>query len=87
MTAAALRIVRAELPTAPPLPATRDERALIDDLDFSAPADMKDLGGASLLLGVRDYDLEGQDGNDLSRLALVHGDLHPGALRSGLATS
>jgi hypothetical protein len=74
MTAVALRIVRAELPTAAPLAANRDERALIDDLDFTAPADMRDLGGASLLLGVRDNDLEGQDGSDLTRLALVHGD-------------
>ena len=35
---------------------------------------MMDLGGASLLIGVRDPDLEGHDGNDLSRLALVHGN-------------
>ena len=74
MTAGALRVVRAELPAAGPLAASRDERALIADLPFSVPADMRDLGGATLLVGVRDNDLEGQDGNDLSRLALVHGD-------------
>ena len=80
MTAAALRVVRAELPTAAPLAANSNERALIDDLSFAPPADLKDLGGASLLLGVRDPDLEGNDGNDLSRLALVHGD--PAAQRN-----
>ena len=87
MTAAALRTVRAELPTADPLPPSREDRAFIDDLAFTAPDDMKDLGGATLLIGVRDNDLEGQDGNDLTRLALVHGDpraqrkhcLHAGA--------
>ena len=80
MTAEALRIVRAELATAAPLPADSNERALIEDLAFTTPADLKDLGGASLLIGVRDPDLEGNDGNDLSRLALVHGN--PAAQRN-----
>ena len=35
---------------------------------------MTDLGGATLLVGVRDNDLKGRDSNDLSQLALVHGD-------------
>ncbi len=74
MTAAALRVVRAELPSAAPLAPDRNEQALIRDLAFEAPVDLMDLGGTSLLIGVRDPDLEGNDGNDLSRLALVHGD-------------
>jgi hypothetical protein len=74
MTSAALRKVRTELETAAPLPTTRDEQALIDDVEFSPAADMKDLGGATLLIGVRDNDVQGRDSNDLSQLALVHGD-------------
>ena len=35
---------------------------------------MKDLGGATLLIGVRDNDLAGRNANDLSNLALIHGD-------------
>jgi hypothetical protein len=74
MTAAALRVVRAEFPSAAPMAPDRNEQALIRDLAFEAPVDLLDLGGASLMIGVRDPDLEGNDGNDLSRLALVHGD-------------
>jgi hypothetical protein len=74
MTSAALRKVRSELDTAAPIPPTRDEQALIDDVEFSPAADMKDLGGATLLIGVRDNDVQGRDSNDLSELALVHGD-------------
>jgi MYXO-CTERM domain-containing protein len=74
MTADAFRRVRADLDTAAPLPATRNERALIDDVQFTLASDMSDLGGATLLIGVRDNDLKGRDSNDLSQLALVHGD-------------
>ena len=63
-----------ELATAAPLPANANERALIDDLEFSPASDMTDLGGATLLVGVRDNDLKGRDSSDLSQLALVHGD-------------
>jgi hypothetical protein len=35
---------------------------------------MTDLGGATLLVGVRDNDLKGRDSMALSQLALVHGD-------------
>jgi MYXO-CTERM domain-containing protein len=79
MTSAALRAVRLELPTAAPLPADRNERALIDDVPFTLDDDMADLGGATLLLGVRDNDLKGRQEIDLGQLALVHGD--PGAQR------
>jgi hypothetical protein len=74
ITTEALRTVRLSLASAAPLPANRNERALIDDLEFLPASDMTDLGGATLLLGVRDNDLKGRNSNDLSELALVHGD-------------
>jgi MYXO-CTERM domain-containing protein len=74
ITAQALRNVRAQLATAAPLPATSDEQALIADVQFTPDPDMKDLGGISLLLGVRDNDLKGQGADDLSALAEVHGN-------------
>jgi len=64
---------------AAPLLADRNDQALIDDLEFSPASDMSDLGGATLLVGVRDNDLKGRDSMDLSQLPLVHGD--PGAQR------
>jgi hypothetical protein len=70
----ALRRVRRELATAVPLPATRNEQALIDDVDYRADEDMKDLGATSLLLGVRDNDVKGRSSADLTQLALVHGN-------------
>jgi hypothetical protein len=74
ITTDALRAVRLELATAAPLPADSNERALIDDLEFTPANDMTDLGGATLLVGVRDNDLKGRDSMALSQLALVHGD-------------
>ena len=74
ITSEALRTVRLELPTAGPLPLTSDERALVDDLQFKADGDMRDLGGATLLIGVRDNDLKGRSAGDLTMLAGVHGD-------------
>ena len=64
---------------AAPLLADRNDQALIDDLEFTPANDMTDLGGATLLVGVRDNDLKGRDSMDLSQLPLVHGD--PGAQR------
>ena len=74
ITTDALRAVRLELASAAPLPADRNERALIEDLEFTPAGDMTDLGGATLLVGVRDNDLKGRDSLALSQLALVHGD-------------
>jgi len=70
----ALREVRLELATAAPLPTDANEQALVGDLQFSPSADMTDLGGVSLLLGVRDNDLKGRSSTDLTELALVQGD-------------
>src|SRR4051812_5011587 len=74
ITTEALRAVRLELPTAAPRPADSNERALIEDVEFTPASDMTDLGGATLLLGVRDNDLKGRHATDLSALALIHGN-------------
>jgi hypothetical protein len=77
ITSDALRAVRlqpATAVTAAPLDADKNERALIGDLEFRPADDMTDLGGATLLAGVRDNDLKGRSSNDVSQLALVHGD-------------
>jgi len=76
LTAEALRRARAtlEIPRTPP--ATADERALIDDLQFVPDDDMKDLAGATLLVGVRDNDLKGNSQDDLTVLSAIHGDPH-----------
>ena len=74
ITTAALRAVREQVGTPPPITADRNEQALIDDLEFSVPGDLDDLGGVTLLLAVRDNDLKGREANDVTELALVHGD-------------
>lgn len=74
ITTEALRRVRGELATAAPLQANEDERALIADLPFALDSDMDDLGGATLLIGVRDNDTKGRHTIDLAHLALVHGN-------------
>jgi len=74
ITTDALREVRLEFVTAPPIPPDTNERALIDDLQFTPAGDMSDLGGASILIGMRDNDLKGQSSADLTELALVQGD-------------
>jgi hypothetical protein len=74
ITTAALRTVRGELATAAPLPTTEDEQALVGDLQFIPAEDMRDLGGATLLIAVRDNDLKGRGSTDLTQLAAVHGN-------------
>jgi hypothetical protein len=74
ITTDALRAIRAELSTAPPLPASENDQALINDLQFTPPSDMGDLGGATLLAAVRDNDLKGRSSDDLAQLAAVHGN-------------
>jgi MYXO-CTERM domain-containing protein len=73
ITSAALRTVRQELPAAAALATTEDEKALVDDLQFVADPDMRDLGGATLLIAVRDNDLKGRGSLDVAQLAAVHG--------------
>jgi hypothetical protein len=74
ITTDALRVIRGELSTAPPLHASENDQALIDDLQFTPPSDLGDLGGATLLLSVRDNDLKGRSSDDLAQLAAVHGN-------------
>src|SRR5690349_812055 len=56
LTSTALRTARATLAVAPSPPVTRDDQALIDDLQFAPDPDMRDLAGATLLVGARDND-------------------------------
>jgi hypothetical protein len=75
LTLGALRGVRAQAPTlAPALPVDATDRPMVDDLPFTVPADVADLAGVALVLGVRDNDLKGHGSTDLDGLALVHGD-------------
>jgi hypothetical protein len=75
ITAEALRRARGMQSTAPVLAPTRDEQAIIDTVQFEPPADFKrDLAGMSLLLGVRDNDVKGENPLDSLQLVEVHGD-------------
>ncbi|MFP6687598.1 MAG: hypothetical protein VB934_22960, partial [Polyangiaceae bacterium] len=72
MAASALREVRLEFATATPLPTSDADRLLIDDLPFRVVQDMRDIGAASLLVGVRENDVKGFSGIDTSALPHVH---------------
>jgi hypothetical protein len=74
LTTEALRTVRLDVPGAAPIPLSANEKALADDVQFTARADMMDLGGVTLLLSVRDNDLKGRSSDDLTELAEVHGN-------------
>ena len=74
LTGEALRTTRLELEMAATPRATDDERALLDDLQFAPDDDMKDLAGATLLVGVRDNDLKGNSQDDLTVLSAIHGN-------------
>jgi hypothetical protein len=74
ITSQALRGVRMDVPNAAPLALTANEQALVDDVQFVPDPDMKDLGGITLLVSVRDNDLKGRNSADLTQLAEVHGD-------------
>ena len=71
ITAEALRAVRGDLASAPPIVPTRDEVALIDDLPFTLDDDIRDLGGAALLAGVRHNDIKGFAVLSVDQLAQV----------------
>jgi hypothetical protein len=74
MTTDALRAVRKDLATARPLARSGDDGPLIDDLPFSVDDDMADIGGATLLIGIRDNDLKGRGAESLDQLIEIHGD-------------
>src|SRR3569623_961048 len=75
ITPAAFRAVRARIATAPVIAPTADEAALISEVQFVPPADFKpDLAAISLLHGVRDNDLKGNNPLDSLQLTEVHGN-------------
>jgi hypothetical protein len=75
ITTTAFRAARATFSTAPVIVPTRDEAALIDEVQFVPPADfVHDLAAMSLLLGVRDNDLKGNNPLDSLQLVEVHGN-------------
>ena len=71
ITADALRKVRQSLDTAKPIPLSGDENALLADMPFSVPRDMCDLGGMTLLVGVRDNDLKGIPATSVDELVEI----------------
>ena len=73
ITTLGLRKVRAEWPTAAPLPTSAKDQLVIDDLVFTPANDMMDIGSVTLLIGVRDNDLKGHSGIDTQQLAGIHG--------------
>src|SRR5687768_18567300 len=75
ITADALRAARAAFPT-PALALQGDDRALIDDVAFTVPDDLDDIGAVTLLLGVRDNDVKSIAPTDLNRLAQVTASGH-----------
>ncbi|GAC1351803.1 MAG: hypothetical protein NVSMB1_08380 [Polyangiales bacterium] len=74
ITQTAFRAVRSELTQLPSLTPDRDVRALIEDVSFTLDDDMRDLGAATLLIAVRDNDLQGHAITQLDELASVHGN-------------
>ncbi|HMJ12027.1 MAG TPA: hypothetical protein VK524_11470, partial [Polyangiaceae bacterium] len=66
--------VRADVPTAVPIQPNRNERALIDDVPFDLPSDMRELAAVTLVLANRAVDLKGRSVDDLDELASVHAD-------------
>lgn len=67
----ALRAIRLAGPNAP---AIAEDRALVADVPFSLPVEMRELAAATLLIGNRDNDLKGRGAGEVDQLTLVHGD-------------
>jgi hypothetical protein len=74
ITATALRAVRGAVPNAPPIAPDRDELALINDLPFTVDDDLRDIGGASLLIGARDNDIKGFGVISVDQLSQLQSD-------------
>ena len=69
-----LRFLRSQ-GLAVPIPAvTDDDNALIADLPFTLPGDMKDMAAVAFLFGVRRPDVQSDSDVDISSLTLVHGN-------------
>jgi hypothetical protein len=56
------------------LPSSGDDEPLIADVAFDVPDSMSDIGGVTLLLGVRDNDVKQHGPNDLVELPLAASD-------------
>jgi hypothetical protein len=70
-----LRGTRAALPTMiVPLPSVGDDRALIDDVAFTVPPDLDDIGAVTLILGVRDNDVKSFAAVAVDQLAALNAD-------------
>ena len=75
ITFSAVRGVRNELATAGPIaPSNDDEKALLEDVPFSVPSDMYEIGSVTAVLGNRNVDLKDHEPDDLEYLSQVHGD-------------
>jgi len=75
ITMSALRDARLATRAAAPLPlVTGDDHAMARDLPYKPDSDMQDLGAIALVLGVRDNDLKGVNGEDLDQLAIIQAD-------------
>ncbi|HEY6727289.1 MAG TPA: hypothetical protein VI197_24815 [Polyangiaceae bacterium] len=74
ITQIALRETRNSLGAIDAISASRNERALIDDLPFELSSDLRDLGAATLVLSNHWVDFRGNEPSDLDRLAPLHGD-------------
>lgn len=70
----ALRSMRTELPALVSVKPDANDTALIHDIPFDLDADVRDLTGATLAIGVRDNDLHGNGPDELDALAQVHGN-------------
>ncbi len=57
-----------------PLPSSGDDAPLIADVAFDVPGSMSDIGGVTLLLGVRDNDVKQHGPNDLQNLTVAASD-------------
>lgn len=70
LTARAWNNLREEVPeTTAPLASRGEDAALVADVPFNVPSSMEDIGGVTLLLGVRDNDLKEHGPTDLKNLA------------------
>lgn len=56
------------------LPSSGDDEPLIADVAFDVPDSMSDIGGVTLLLGVRDNDVKSNGPNDLRELTVAASD-------------
>ncbi|HVJ20190.1 MAG TPA: hypothetical protein VM686_32470, partial [Polyangiaceae bacterium] len=77
ITSGAWKTARATFPEqARALPSSGEDAALIEDVPFRVPKSLRDIGGTTLLLGVRDNDIKEHGPADLKELAPAASDPH-----------